>query len=283
MTDQRHNQWDYKHTKDSHYHQNDQKYTQDPCYCPNYQKDLHYYQNDQTQKFGNQYPNENKNIQYQDQMQLKLQKMSLAQAQKLKNCHDVLMRLLFSAENYALYRSKDKIFGEYDRYDNTSNKTPLELKYQFVEQLDSFNGALATYIHLYPNGFFLPVGLNKKFLIEKIKEWKSRINEKPVVQYYDMLLKLINGNRIRDLYNDLERIDLNIDEEKEKTGNTQKEETQKIEENRRQNFVNNYAEASYDIAKELDNIDSYYNKKNGEYNYRVKLGGTPGKGFKYYN
>ena len=233
------------------------------------------------QQQENQSPNVNQdqNIQYQDQIQMVKQKMSLEQAQKLRNCHEILMNLLFSAENYALGKSKNKIFGEYDRYDNTINKTPLQLKYQFVEQLDMFNSAYSYYSNLYPGKFILPDGLDKKYLNNTILQWKNIFNGKPEELYYDMLINLINGKKIKNLYNDMEKIDLEINnEEKKYRGNLNKAEIQRR--NEVQNFINNFAEASHHTDQYLNNVDNYYDRKNGVYTYKVKLNGIPGKGFK---
>ena len=234
-------------------------------------------------QFENQYTNEieDQNMEYQDQMQMMKQKMSLKQAQKLRNCHEILMNLLFSAENYALGKSKSKIFGEYDRYDNTSNKTPLQLKYQFVEQLDMFNSAYNYYSHLYPGKLILPDGLDKKSLLKEISQWKSKFSGKPDEEYYDILIKLIKRKKIRNLDDDLDEIDMEINnEEKKYKGNLTKEEMQVENENGVQDFMNNYAEASHYTDEYSKNINSYYNNKTGEYNFKVKLGGVPGKGFK---
>ena len=222
------------------------------------------------------------NIQYQNQIQIQRQKMLLEQAQKLRNCHEILMKLLFSAENYALGKTKHKIFGEYDRYDNTSNKTPLQLKYQFVEQLDIFNNAYNYYSQLYPGKFILPEGLDQNYLYKTILQWKSKFNGKPEEEYYyDLLIKLISGEKIGSLYNDMEKIDLEIiNEEKKHRGNINK---QKRDEIGIQNFMNNYAEASHYTDEYSKNINSYYDTKTGYYIYKIILGGAPGKGIVYYH
>ena len=235
------------------------------------------------QQYGNHYSNEiqDQNMGYQDQMQMTKQKMALKQAQKLRNCHEILMNLLFSAENYALGKSKSKIFGEYDRYDNTSNKTPLQLKYQFVEQLDMFNSAYDYYSRHYPGKLILPEGLDKNNTLSQILQWKNKFIGKPEEEYYDMLIKLINGKKIRSLYNDMEKIDLEINnEEKKYRGNINKAEMKKRNENGVHDFMNNYAEASHYTDEYLKNVGGYYDIKNQEYIYGVKLGGEPGKGFK---
>ena len=231
------------------------------------------------------YPNqseiEGRKNQCQTQCQLRLQKISLQQAQKLKNCHDVLLRLLFSAENFALGKSKNKIFGEYDAYDNTSNKTILELKYQFVEELDSYNGILAAYSRYYPGQFYLPNGLDKQKIINYIKLWKGQFIDKPERKYYDMLLKLIDGKKIEDLYDEMEKIDHEIKNEEKKHPCIKNEEgKRKKAEDGIQNFVDNYAEAYYNIDKDLEKVDKYYDKKSGEYTFKVKFGGAPGKGIR---
>ena len=244
---------------------------------------INQYNNQINQQYVSQNLNEAQyqNIQYQNQIQIQRQKMLLEQAQKLRNCHEVLMNLLFSAENYALGKSKSKIFGEYDRYDNTSNKTPLQLKYQFVEQLDMFNNAYNYYSHLYPGKFILPDGLDQKYLYEIILQWKSKFNGKPEQEYYDLLIKLIYGKKIRSLYNDMEKIDLEIiNEEKKHRGNIN---IQKRDEIGIQNFMNNYAEASHYTDEYTKNVSLYYDTKTGQYIYEIILGGVPGKGFKDYH
>ena len=238
------------------------------------------YSNQINPQYGSQNLNEiqYQNIQYQNQIQIQRQKMLLEQAQKLRNCHEILMKLLFSAENYALGKSKHKIFGEYDRYDNTSNKTPLQLKYQFVEQLDIFNNAYNYYSQLYPGKFILPEGLDQNYLYKTILQWKSKFNGKPEEEYYDLLIKLINGKKIRSLYIDMEQIDSEIINEKKKylrNINMQKRNEIDI-----QNFMNNYAEASHYTDEYLKNVSVYYDTKTGQYIYKVKLGGDPGKGLK---
>ena len=79
----------------------------------------------------------------------------------------------------------------------------------------------------------------------------------------------------------MEKIGLEIiNEEKKYRGNIN---MQKRDEIGIQNFMNNYAEASHYTDEYSKNINSYYDTKTGQYIYKVKKGGAPGKGFKDYH
>ena len=160
-----------------------------------------YYQNELIQ--GNSKANEMEveDNQYLSQKQLDLKKLN--QQLDYKDCWDFYYSAIATIENIALRKSEKKEYGKWDEFDACSFKDTNQLVIQLLKILKSFKGAYNDYMDDYNDIIDYPEDIN--ITINKIKEWKKKINDPNINKYLDELINIINKRGKLDIQNELNK------------------------------------------------------------------------------
>ena len=130
-----------------------------------------------------------------------INKQQLIQAQNQHFCNDSLARLLSSAENYAakFNRNVKKKYEYYDPF-NSSNKNKLDLKIQFMLQINLFVNSFQSFNEQY-NEYLFPENTSKEEIINELMEWQIIVDDEDK-DFYETIIDLLEGKKKIKLYMD---------------------------------------------------------------------------------
>lgn len=191
--------------------------------------------------------------------------LSLDEQEQCLDYRDVshlLCLLLSSAENYALKKNPNKVFGYYDEYDNTKYKDGQGLYKQLLIEYECFRNSFSYYINKY-KFYDFPENLEFEKIEKWIKKWKKDAEENAHA-LYDDILKILKQENTKSRFGEIKRMKKSVqikDEEKAVSSMA----TNFISTNHR---LNN---------KEKDVINEYINTQ--KFEFKVVLYGKPGRQF----
>ena len=130
-----------------------------------------------------------------------INKQKMVQAQNQHFCNDTLARLLSSAENYAS-KFNPNIKKQYQYYDpfNSSNKNVLDLKLQFMSQINLFVYSFQSFNEEY-NEYIFPGNKSKMYILTELNELKNYVPNEDK-RLYETIINLLNGKKNIKLYMD---------------------------------------------------------------------------------
>ena len=146
------------------------------------------------------------------QQQCFLKKQNLVQAQNQHFCNDTLARLLSCAENYAA-KFNPNIIKQYEYYDpfNSSNKNILDLKIQFMLQINLFVISFQDFNEEY-NEYIFPENKTKEEIINELMEWQEIVDDEDK-DFYETLIDLLNGKNVKLYMDEIDKIVKNSPED----------------------------------------------------------------------
>lgn len=104
--------------------------------------------------------------------------------------HDILFRLLSTAESYALgSENRDNQFKGYE-YFNSSLKSKRKLKEQFLIQTDTFKNSYTFFCYDHEKYDF-PSNLSKEMIIKLMEYWKNCVEDIKDKEPYDKTIRLL--------------------------------------------------------------------------------------------
>jgi hypothetical protein len=122
-----------------------------------------------------------------------------------------VMGNIFSALEWYAYRisgisfsNKDMIFNGYNNFNCGSQKELEDLKNQIITQIEIFKFSYQMYIKEYGKYDF-PNNLSKEEMINLLIKWKSIIPNEKEHRFYDVMIKIINGDYNISLMNELQK------------------------------------------------------------------------------
>ena len=148
----------------------------------------------------------------QQQCFLTVNKQKITQAQNQHFCNDTLARLLSCAENYAA-KFNPNIKKQYEYYDpfNSSNKNKLDLKIQFMLQINLFVISFQDFNEEY-NEYIFPENKTKEEIINELMEWQEIVDDEDK-DFYETLIDLLNGKNVKLYMDEIDKIVKNSPED----------------------------------------------------------------------
>ena len=127
-----------------------------------------------------------------------------------------MARLLSVAENYSL-RSKGmkieeikekEIFGFYDTFESGKEKSIVELRLQFMFEIEVFRLSYEDFIHKYKN-YEYPENLSKEEILKYLNMWKNFVNVEEQ-KLYETIIKIFSENLTSESYsNEIRELEKN--------------------------------------------------------------------------
>ena len=192
---------------------------------------------------------------------MRMAQLSLDKQEQCLDYRDVshlLCLLLSSAENYALKKNPNKVFGYYDEYDNTKYKDDLGLYKQLLIEYECFRNSFSYYINKY-EFYDFPENLELEKIEKWIKNWKKEAEENPL---YDDILKMLKQENTKSHFGEIKRMKkiVQIKDEEKTTLST----------------ASNFISTNHRLNnKEKDVINEYINTQ--KFEFKVILNGKPGR------
>lgn len=148
-----------------------------------------------------------------NQQQMHLNKEAMEQVQDQKFSNDTLLRVLATAEGYAIKKYPDKFikvsrkYGFYDTFGNTKERTKNYLEKQFMFGIEMFKLSYQSFVRNHGNYLF-PSNMSKNMIIDDLNTWMQAMekdNEKGY--YYSLITLLDSGKEIGSYRQDIENME----------------------------------------------------------------------------